>query len=75
MHGRGGKAASKFKELGDGRKSRALLAKPGRYTARIPFLDEPTNHFDVEGIDALAKAMNESEGRMMLIAHGMHRIF
>jgi hypothetical protein len=63
-HGRGGKAASKFTELGDGRKYRALLAKPGRYTARIPILDEPTNHFDVEGIDALAKAMNESEGRM-----------
>lgn len=46
---RGGKAASKFTELGDGRKSRALFAKPGRYTARIPILDEPSNHFDVGG--------------------------
>lgn len=65
---RGGKAASKFTELGDGRKSRALFAKPGRYTARIPILDESANHFDVEGIDALAKAMNESEGRIFQVA-------
>ena len=68
-------AASKLAELRHGRKSRALFAKPGRYTACIPILDELTNRLDVEGIDALTKAVNESEGRMMLFAHDMRLKF
>lgn len=37
-------------------------------------MDEPTNSLDPESIDALAKAINEFEGGMVLVSHDMRLI-
>lgn len=32
-------------------------------------LDEPTNNLDIESIDALAEAINEFEGGVIMVTH------
>jgi ATPase subunit of ABC transporter with duplicated ATPase domains len=44
----------------------ACLAVDG---PNILVLDEPTNHLDLEGIEALAAALNAYEGTVILVAH------
>jgi ATP-binding cassette, subfamily F, member 2 len=61
-------------DLSDGQKSRVVLAKLGKDVPHILLMDEPTNHLDMEGIDALAKAINEFEGGLVLVSHDMRLI-
>ena len=37
-------------------------------------LDELTNHLDMETIDALAEAINEFEGGLLLVSHDFRLI-
>jgi ATP-binding cassette, subfamily F, member 2 len=54
------------------RRSRILTCSFHR--PHILLLDEPTNSLDPESIDALAKAVNEFEGGMVLVSHDMRLI-
>jgi ATP-binding cassette, subfamily F, member 2 len=55
--------------LSDGLKSRLAFAEIGLQNPHILFLDEPTNTFDMEGIDALANAINAFSGGVVLVSH------
>lgn len=35
----------------------------------FPFQDEPTNNLDIESIDALAEAINEYDGGVIIVSH------
>lgn len=60
--------------LSDGLKSRLVFAMISVRNPHILLLDEPTNHLDIEGIDALAQAINEFEGGLVLVSHDFRLI-
>ena len=37
-------------------------------------LDEPSNHLDLDSVEALALALAEFEGGVLLVSHDEHRI-
>lgn len=56
-------------QLSDGLKSRLVFAEIAIRKPHILLLDEPTNALDVMGIDALAEAINNFEGGVVLVSH------
>jgi len=55
--------------LSGGESTRLLLAKMLLDKANVIILDEPTNHMDIETIDALAEALKEFSGTVLFVSH------
>ncbi|CAI4222342.1 unnamed protein product [Auanema sp. JU1783] len=59
----------KIKDLSGGQKSRVALAQLVLSAPDLLVLDEPTNNLDIESIDALASAIEEFGGGVIMVTH------
>ena len=59
----------KNKDLSGGQKARVALAELCLTAPDVLILDEPTNNLDIESIDALAEALNEYKGGVIIVSH------
>eukprot|EP00485_Elphidium_margaritaceum_P011593 CAMPEP_0202687248 /NCGR_PEP_ID=MMETSP1385-20130828/2931_1 /ASSEMBLY_ACC=CAM_ASM_000861 /TAXON_ID=933848 /ORGANISM="Elphidium margaritaceum" /LENGTH=861 /DNA_ID=CAMNT_0049342005 /DNA_START=103 /DNA_END=2688 /DNA_ORIENTATION=+ len=58
--------------LSGGQKSRVAFAILTWYAPHLIIMDEPTNHLDMPTIDALAIALSDFEGTVMIVSHDQH---
>ncbi|MDR3299730.1 MAG: ATP-binding cassette domain-containing protein, partial [Candidatus Accumulibacter sp.] len=65
----GDMAAQPVGTLSGGEKARLVLAMLVWQRPNLLLLDEPTNHLDLATREALAVALNEFEGSVMLVSH------
>ncbi|KAK2117823.1 ATP-binding cassette sub- F member 2 [Saguinus oedipus] len=65
----GKQQVSSIQNLSDGQKCRVCLAWLAWQNPHMLFLNEATNHLDIEIIDTLADAISEFQGGMMLVSH------
>ena len=61
-------------KISGGEAARLLLAKVMLEKPGIIILDEPTNHMDIESIDALAAALQAFQGTVLCVSHNRHFI-
>lgn len=59
----------KMKDLSGGQKARVALAELCLSAPDVLILDEPTNNLDIESIDALAEAISEYKGGVIIVSH------
>ncbi|XP_053668474.1 ATP-binding cassette sub-family F member 1 [Anopheles marshallii] len=59
----------KMKDLSGGQKARVAMAELCLNAPDVLILDEPTNNLDIESIDALADAINEYKGGVIIVSH------
>ncbi|KAK4638318.1 uncharacterized protein CLAFUR5_02103 [Fulvia fulva] len=55
--------------LSGGQKSRVAFACIGLTNPHILVLDEPSNHLDIEAMDALSTALRNFEGGVLMVSH------
>jgi len=60
--------------LSGGQKSRVALAKVAYPKPHALLLDEPSNHLDIDSVDALAHAVNTFPGAVVMVSHDQHLI-
>jgi ATP-binding cassette subfamily F protein 3 len=68
----GDKALSAVAPFSGGEKSRLVLALLVHQRPNLLMLDEPTNHLDLEMRQALANALQDFEGALILVSHDRH---
>merc|ERR1712048_1178523 len=65
-------AERKIKTLSGGQKSRVTLAILTWWQPHLIIMDEPTNHLDMPTIDALAIALSDFEGTVLIVSHDQY---
>jgi len=64
----------KMKTMSDGMKTRVVMLLISLVNPHVLLLDEPTNHLDMHCIDALAMAINNFSGGLVLVSHDFRLI-
>jgi ATP-binding cassette subfamily F protein 3 len=62
------------KSLSGGEKARLLLGLATFYGPNMIILDEPTNHLDIDSRAALAEAINDFPGAIIMVSHDRYLI-
>lgn len=68
------KADRPVESLSGGEKARLMFALATFHAPQLLILDEPTNHLDVDSREALAHAINDYDGAVILISHDRHLV-
>ncbi|ETR74920.1 glycosyl transferase family 1 [Afipia sp. P52-10] len=67
-------ADTKVTSLSGGEKARLLLGLATFFAPQLIILDEPTNHLDIDSRAALAEAINEFPGAVIMVSHDRYLI-